>query len=125
MTHRPLLLVALVTVLLTFPSAGAAQDCSNDRSFVSGLKELYESQGLDLITGRYSCREGLLWLRVSSTWYSLNCGIKRQTYVAIRDAWRGQGGSNLILRDVVGTIVAEFRVVRSNPKILDCDQMGV
>ena len=105
----------------SLPAELEGQSCAGASDYVETVLKAYRSQGSNLIAGRYNCEDGLLWLSVSNTWYELNCGVRRQTYVVIRDAWRERGGSNVILQDLVGTVVAEFRVLSSRPKILDCD----
>lgn len=72
--------------------------CANAKTFIDLLVQ-DKSNSTGFISGRYSCVEGLLSLWVTNVWYEFRCHEKKQTYIAIRDAWRRQGGSNLVLRE--------------------------
>lgn len=114
MAHRlPLVLFAVVVLTAASPpthSSLPASSCANAKTFVDLLVQ-DESNSTGFISGRYSCVEGLLSLWVTNVWYEFRCHEKKQTYKAIRDAWRRQGGSNLVLRDRVDMVVADFRML--------------
>ena len=120
MPNDTLALALLCAALVVSTSPGSAEranaviGCENARTYVQRFADL------ELFTGQYECQEGLLWMTVSNRWFGFACHEQEQLYIVVRDGWRAQNGSNIIFRDIVGTTVAEFRVISSRPKIRDC-----
>lgn len=63
----------------------------------------------------------LAWVTVADAWYVLPCFQRQRVAKGIRSQWRSLGGSNIVVQDVAGTQIADFRILSDDFDIRGCD----
>lgn len=63
----------------------------------------------------------LAYVYVADAWYNLRCFQRQRFAKSMRQMWRQNGGSNIVVKDKTGTTVADFQMFGSDFDVRGCD----